>query len=621
VKVIKTVVGAEGGRANRKDTEGNVYLPIHMGYRNCYYRYMESLGYRVTVGPNGTLTVKEDTTSSANNDEEDEHDYITFPTYWSKWKMLYPHMKVSRPAEDICGYCYTFANRHRILSSRQSAMLQQQHHHQEQEQEQERETTTALASGCDGEDEMESNAMLNSVALDAPGAACTEIEDAKENLIQECAIHIDMARAQRFLYQKLEEAAVCDAKDAVNHSKRRYTLTCDFGKNMQCPCYNSKQPGCTYYYTPLNVFNFGIVDHSHDYGNGTIGNHMYCHVYHEGIGKKGGTNVASLIVKTLRGMNILKDGDPGGELNIIFDNCTGQNKNNTVLKLAIWLKEMGYFTQVNFVFLVVGHTKNACDRLFNSLKHTYRQRNIYTMDELLEALSVSRKITVIRTEPGDFSDYDALFKVAYNDLKGLLTKNHIFTCGIVNDGDELWMSIRESDLEDCAVTKHIATKQGRQSRANLEALMNQYLRPINPPGINAYKVVELYTKYRPVVPEDYWEDELYLKPPDEVLKKFKEEKVIRKDNREKVKSIKEGRSKNEGVDYEIMGEIKKMNVTKLKVALKSHGLAVDGLKGVLQARLNTHLRIRQESSSGGMATLDPSNEPTNTQGSAPLPSS
>ena len=64
-----------------------------------------------------------------------------------------------------------------------------------------------------------------------------------------------------------------------------------------------------------------------------------------------------------------------------------------------------------------------------------------------------------------------------------------------------------------------------------------------------------------------------------------------------------------------------MNVTKLKVALKSHGLAVDGLKGVLQARLNTHLRIRQESSSGGMATLDPSNEPTNTQGSAPLPSS
>ena len=191
---------------------------------------------------------------------------------------------------------------------------------------------------------------------------------------------------------------------------------------MQCPCYNSKQPGCTYYYTSLNVFNFGVVDHSHDYGNGTIGNHMYCHVYHEGIGKKGGTNVASLIVKTLQYINILKQSDPGGELNIIFDNCSGQNKNNTVLKLALWLKEMGYFKQVNFVFLIVAHMKNACDRLFNSLKHEYRKRNTFTMDKLIDALSVSRTISIIRTKHNDFLNYDALFKVVYNDLKGLVTK-------------------------------------------------------------------------------------------------------------------------------------------------------------------------------------------------------
>ena len=48
--------------------------------------------------------------------------------------------------------------------------------------------------------------------------------------------------------------------------------------------------------------------------------------------------MALLIVKTLRDMNILREGNPGGEINIIFDNCTGQNKNNTVLKLAMWLK-------------------------------------------------------------------------------------------------------------------------------------------------------------------------------------------------------------------------------------------------------------------------------------------
>ena len=89
-----------------------------------------------------------------------------------------------------------------------------------------------------------------------------------------------------------------------------------------------KQPGCTFYYTPLTVNNFGVVDHSHDYGNGTICIHMYCHVYHEGIGKKGDTNVASIIVKTLRDMNILRQGNPGGELNIIFD---AEDKTKTIL--------------------------------------------------------------------------------------------------------------------------------------------------------------------------------------------------------------------------------------------------------------------------------------------------
>ena len=109
VKEIKTVVDGEGGRANCMDTKGNVYLPIHMVYRNCYYRCMESLGYTVTVCLNGTLTVVEENPTTNTNDEE-QRDYVTFPTYWSKWKTLYPHMKVSRPAEDIC-----------ILTSRQSA--------------------------------------------------------------------------------------------------------------------------------------------------------------------------------------------------------------------------------------------------------------------------------------------------------------------------------------------------------------------------------------------------------------------------------------------------------------------------------------------------------------------
>ena len=127
-------------------------------------------------------------------------------------------------------------------------------------------------------------------------------------------------------------------------------------------------------------------------------------------------------------MNLMRDNEVDGELNIMFENSSGQNKNNTVLKQAMWLKEMRYFKQVNFIFLITEHTKNACNHLFNSLKHEYRKKNIFTMDRLTKELklNVSAKITVVPTVPSNFLSYDGTFKVLYTDLKGLVKKSHLY---------------------------------------------------------------------------------------------------------------------------------------------------------------------------------------------------
>ncbi len=92
---------------------------------------------------------------------------------------------------------------------------------------------------------------------------------------------------------------------------------------------------------------------------------------------------------------------------------------------------------------------------------------------------------------------------------------------------------------------------------------------------------------------------MYLKPDNEVLKKFKEEKVIRKDSREKVKAVKEGDSvKGSGGDG-INDEFNKMNVAQLKLALKSYGLTIDGRKADLRARLIAH-QLEESNSGGGV---------------------
>jgi hypothetical protein len=132
--------------------------------------------------------------------------------------------------------------------------------------------------------------------------------------------------------------------------------------------YNKEQPGCMYYFCPMSIYNLGVVDHAHVYNDGRVGEHLHCHVYTEGIGKKGANNVALLIMKTLQKLNLLCKDSVGGELNTIFDNCSCQNENNTVLKLPALLMAMGYFKEIHFIFLVVGHTQNVADCLFNLLK-------------------------------------------------------------------------------------------------------------------------------------------------------------------------------------------------------------------------------------------------------------
>ena len=58
-RVVATLVDGVAGHSNRDDAEDMVYLPISMGYRNCYKCYMDGLGYRVRSNAKGAVSVKE----------------------------------------------------------------------------------------------------------------------------------------------------------------------------------------------------------------------------------------------------------------------------------------------------------------------------------------------------------------------------------------------------------------------------------------------------------------------------------------------------------------------------------------------------------------------------------
>ena len=198
---------------------------------------------------------------------------------------------------------------------------------------------------------------------------------------------------------------------------------------MQLPTFKGEQPGPLYYYSPITVLNIGMVDHAHAYPDVEVGAHMYTHVYHKDTGKKGSNSVASLIMKTLHHMNLLREDKMGRELTIVFDNFQGQNKNNTFIKMMTFIAETGYFKKVNAIFLVVGHTKNSADSHFNCLKLTYHKTDCFLMEDLLPILDVSDKVTVLETIEDDFKDWDAYLSHFYRDFVNKVQRNHIFRSG------------------------------------------------------------------------------------------------------------------------------------------------------------------------------------------------
>jgi hypothetical protein len=534
-----------GEITTRDDDDKSEYLAPNWSKRRCYAKYCRTKGVEVSTTNRGTIIKKP--LAGLGEEGAAMQRVPSWGAYLSFWTKRYANLKVSRPAEDICQYCYVFHNLHKYKvrppmaddtsppppppSSLPSGVQQQQGRDTSPPTPLASEDTTTV--GGDGEEDHD--------PYPPPEEEVVGVDQEtlrSEEAVLAAAKHVKMARAQRLLVNLKVQKAREDLH--ADHSQRTYTYICDYGQNMELPFFGGSQPGDTYYFTPLGIYNFGFVDVADPRGD-----HLYCHIYKEGDGKKGGNNVASLIMKSLQKMNVLQDNNKGKELNIVFDNCPGQNKNHHVLWLVPYLVEMGYFECVNFIFLVVGHTKNAADRRFNNLKMIYRRSNVTSFEKLIMTCSKSPHVSVWPVEDGDFRDYHTMFDMAYNAISGLL-KHHIFTCRVdeatgsaYNKENTLKVETRESYLDEHEVTFHNMLKKNffdydwfGISFDDAIHDRKQWFVGLFPPdnlpfqGIPEYKQVTLYNSYRKYIPiED--RDSMCPRPSDEVLNSQKADKKRR----------------------------------------------------------------------------------------------
>jgi hypothetical protein len=288
--------------------------------------------------------------------------------------------------------------------------------------------------GRDDDDDNEDKADEENVAviqLNWKSETTIQEGESLESMIDKAYNHVQKARNMRNMLRAKASLALDWYNSTIDSpiiTDERWNdavdcIVCDYCQNLALPYLGERQPGETYYFSPLTVNCFGIAN------VGLPKALLNAYIYHEGEGKKGGNNVASLIMQYLDEQAYIKRGrGPRKELNIVMDNCGGQNKNRYVLRLAPLCVELRYYRRVNIIFLVAGHTKNAADRLFNLLKVQYRKRQVFSMEQLQQTLDENEYVNCIKVDEDEFYDFgkfeDSIYK--QTPLTGHTKKYQLF---------------------------------------------------------------------------------------------------------------------------------------------------------------------------------------------------
>jgi len=477
-----------------------IQLPPYYTKRQLYERYCYERGWIGKSNAKGTYPPIQEFRNRPNDDENGDlalwpsgslqQDICSWRQFHRLWMETLPHIKIRPPALDTCVACNIFRNisKYRISSNEVPHTL-----------------TGSLVCPETNEPSY----------LEIP---IDEQEVARENLVLGAAKHVKAARSQKALAQNKIEKAKSE-NELLSTDRNVTTLIVDYCQNLDLPHLGGEQPGDTYYLSPIWLYCLGIV-------NAAEGK-LYAYMYQENSAKKGMNNVASLLMHYIKNYllnehqrtnhNFQKE-----ELNIIMDNCGGQNKNNVVIRLGAYLCEVGYFKKVNFVFLVKGHTKNSADRMFNLLKHRWHKMQVYTYQQALESLAVNDDVTVIDSSNLHY-DYAKFLNTIYKQpVTGTIKKNHRFMFRS-DTMENVTMQTKQSD--NVLVTSSQPLKKTKGIIPSIRKLMLLFpiLTPLPKPGFKPIKQVHLYTKWRKFVPY-HLKDITCPLPPNSIVSKVQKPK-------------------------------------------------------------------------------------------------
>lgn len=256
-------------------------------------------------------------------------------------------------------------------------------------------------------------------------------------------------------YRECRQAYEDDRKMAFNGQIKCHSF--DFQQVVEVP-HVPLQPGQWYYWSPFKLYVFGLV-------NEAIDQHFHA-VYTEAQQGKGANQVMSLLHSYLTAKDNL-----GTITHLWADNCSGQNKNKTVMWYLAWIVQ--HSTDSNSIielrFQIKGHTRNSVNRGFALTKNEANKSEVLEPEDYLAVInratgyiSGTQRIHPVsfinESNGGFFRDWESAFSSFMRPLDGI-QKYHFFRFEVACPGIVKVKRLPKDSWNEFNLFKRNATKQ------------------------------------------------------------------------------------------------------------------------------------------------------------------
>jgi hypothetical protein len=222
--------------------------------------------------------------------DQETQPVISWTYFFQIWKGEFNHIVVRRPTADICDECYLFYNQVKFRSNTTTSPFVDVDSTDDESENDEQ-----------GGDEAKELAASGALKLDWKSQTTIAESDSMETMIEKAGRHVKQARDMhqllcgkaRLAWQYNDIFIKSPVITDEIHSAAIDTVVGDYCQNMGLPHLGEHQPGETYYFSPLTINCFGLANVGREDAL------LEAYIYHEGEGKKGGNNVASLIMRYL----------------------------------------------------------------------------------------------------------------------------------------------------------------------------------------------------------------------------------------------------------------------------------------------------------------------------------